>query len=422
MQKSFVRLLLILGMTSIFLVILFLNYQTQNNLLEKIKKLNSQKKILQKQISSFKSKEGKQGDKINQEFTKTMSQIHKNVQQQVEDINKQDIKSSAEKFTKTQENLHKKLSNFESNFEKSMKQMKIQDITQHLSDSLDKSDSITIYGTQLDFYYPNFMIAPKKKKCLYTLTSQLSLPRLDRVSLQLKSWKECVSIALHINIKDFEKNFHNSLFNVKSLIKKDFPDVYENTDIHLHVSEYYKINTLRNFAMKLSPTDLIFIVDIDWIVSPDIHQILQKFGPPPKKTVYSLITLKWDCKKDCFYPHGQHMSDYDKWLKANTPYNVDFNFPYEPYAIGRKSEFPLFSPRFDFGGNDKVSFFFQLGMMDFKFIVLPNCSVTHYPHKNIEHWGTRSYERAVEQWHIFIKELRVLLPHKNIMDHYGEKK
>jgi hypothetical protein len=60
--------------------------------------------------------------------------------------------------------------------------------------------------------------------------------------------------------------------------------------------------------------------------------------------------------------------------------------------------------------------------MDFKFIVLPNCSVTHYPHKNIEHWGTRSYERAVEQWHFFIKELRVLLPHKNIMDHYYEKK
>jgi hypothetical protein len=359
-----------------FSVIVYYNFHSQTKLNERIRELILKEKQL--------LKERKEGKKLEEKFQITSKQLK-------------------EDFSKLKQKLMEKM-----NKRKSLE------------------EGITLYGTQLDFFLPNFITPTKEKKCVYTMTSQLSLPRLDRISLQLKHWHDCISVSLHINIKDFENKFKNSLLELKLYIQKDFPEIYENVDIHLHISEYYKINTLRNFALLHCKTDLVFILDIDWIISPNIHQILNQFGPPPSKSVYCLMTLKWNCvdthNETCFYPHGQHLSNYNQWKTTSSTFKIPIYFPYEPYAIGRRSELPLFSTRFDFGGNDKVSFFYEASLMDIGGIVLPNCSVTHYPHKNVEYWGTRSYERAVEQWHEFIIELRKKFPHKNIVNHYDPKK
>eukprot|EP01080_Neovahlkampfia_damariscottae_P010054 gene10054-2478_t len=281
-------------------------------------------------------------------------------------------------------------------------------------------DDVTIYGSQLDFFSP-FFVKGKRRNCLYTLTSQLSLPRINRVSMQLKNWSECISIALHINIKDFERKFKNSLKLVRNMIKNEFNDIYENVDIHLHISEYYKINTLRSFSLKYSPTELVVILDIDWILSSNILENLRKFGPPKRKSIYALMTLYWNCTKTCFYPYGQHLLDYERWRKSEDMYEIGLGFPFEPYIIGYKSEFPEFSKRFDFGGNDKVSFMYEISLMKFKCYVMPKVYVAHYPHEKIEHWGTRSYERAVEQWSFFIKELQQKFPNEKIINQYKKK-
>lgn len=281
-------------------------------------------------------------------------------------------------------------------------------------------------GDKLDYFYPNFYQKSKIGACKYTLVSQLSFARLDRILLQQEHWNECISIGFFMNIKEFNEKFDN-LFQLFDLFDSQFSNS-KHLNIHLHISDQYKINTLRNLSLDYSTSKYVLIIDIDWIVSKNIHEIIDKFGPPKSKQVFCLMTFDMKCPdlypslKTCnitdFYPHGQHLTNYDKWIQSNVLYEINYSFPYEPYVFMKRNQVPRYRTRFDFGGNDKVSHFFEIGLMDFKFFVLPKCFVSHYPHLHVENWGTRSYERAVELWHEYIKELRLLFPHKEIRDNY----
>jgi hypothetical protein len=308
----------------------------------------------------------------------------------------------------------------------------------HIEFNIEKKnffENIDIGGKEFDFFYSNFYKLENSKNvpfCEYSIVSQLTYPRLDRILYQARNWKQCISVALHISKQDFDSQFDNKISNVYTKLEQTFKEITTTKIyIHLHLSNVYKINTLRNFAMKHSISEYVLFLDIDWIVSKNLFEILKKFGPPKQKTVYALITFDMKCNENTgwypnsfncqitnYYPHGQHMTNYEKWKISDRPYKVEYNWPYEPYFVGKKSELPLANPIFDFGGNDKVSLVQEMALIDFSFFVLPNCYVSHYPHIKIEHWSTRSYEKAVELWHDYIPKLRLKYPHKEIRDHY----
>jgi hypothetical protein len=122
------------------------------------------------------------------------------------------------------------------------------------------------------------------------------------------------------------------------------------------------------------------------------------------------------------------MRNFDLWQTTEKPFYLIYSFPYEPYIMANKTQLPEFATKFDFGGkyyqflnknSDKLSFMFELGYcLDFKFLLIPKIYTAHYPHYDLEPWHSRSFENAVKQYGIFVKEMRIKYPHKELRNHY----
>lgn len=99
---------------------------------------------------------------------------------------------------------------------------------------------------------------------------------------------------------------------------------------------------------------------------------------------------------------------------------MKYEFPYEPYLIGRRTEFPRFSRFFDFVGNNRVSFLYELNIRNFTFSMLPWTYVGHIPHFNIDKWGTKrlTFDFSLKYWNDFIKQMRAKYPNQEIIDEY----
>lgn len=256
-------------------------------------------------------------------------------------------------------------------------------------------------GNDATIVYPNFITG--NIKCNTTIVSQFTFQRLNRLEMQVTRWTDCFSVGLFVTKKEFEK--FNNLNNLKEhLLKFKFNN---QVDIHLCFGDSYKINTMRNLSIKYSKSEIIFILDIDWIISEDLQKQVIKYGNPKSKVPYAFITMEYACSRlsldSCnvtnYYPHGQHMSDYEKWKISEEPYEVIYNFPYEPYIIVNKSEIPEFSPKFDFGG--KYCFIFNVLVIKFHFFL------------NLEFWGINLKYYLVVIWHIF----HILILNIGLLDH-----
>jgi hypothetical protein len=188
----------------------------------------------------------------------------------------------------------------------------------------------------------------------------------------------------------------------------------------------FPINVLRNVAVNNSLTDMIFTLDVDFIVSPNMfgklqtmHRYESMWNESYSKHVFIVPAFEFNEPYDClhmpqlervgategdgcfafplnregllemmdkglfspFHPQkkGHRATNILRWKHERRLYYVHWENWYEPYIVARKSQldFPWFDERFYDRGHNKVVFAFELYVRGYQFTVLTDFFCVH---------------------------------------------
>ena len=187
----------------------------------------------------------------------------------------------------------------------------------------------------------------------------------------------------------------------------------------------YPINTLRNLALRHAPTDLVFLLDVDFVPSAGLLQelsrdagLLARLGDVSTRTVLvvpafevspahklpkeqvALLSLA-SCEPPAatpfhidHFPAGHAPTDYATWQVASAPYQVAYADSYEPYVIASKAWLPPYDERFTGYGMNKVSHLYTVAACGAQFVVLPRHFVAAHEHAKSSSWQATFGNRA----------------------------
>ena len=190
--------------------------------------------------------------------------------------------------------------------------------------------------------------------------------------------------------------------------------------------EEYPINALRNRAIKIAKTELVFMLDVDFVASADLGLDPPGYRDPlvynqmldltaEKKALvlpaFEIIKRKQDLvlgqnfarnmavsgkstmrenylsgKIDAFNgedaPWGHGPTNTAKWINIDSSitYRAFYEPKYEPFLVLNKKVLPWCDERFVGYGGDKIAFINQLKGIGFTFHVHPFGYVIHVPH------------------------------------------
>ena len=262
-----------------------------------------------------------------------------------------------------------------------------------------------------------------------TLVSQLSLDRLDKLTLLLNHWEGPMSISMY--------GTNSQAWKLAKLLKQEVKN-RDNLVIHLVYKEgwFYPINYLRNLALDSVNTQYVFLNDGDFLPSFGLFEHLKKANAAlltgNKKR--ALIIPAFNGMKDFIYPsnkkdllqqlakqsvsqfcilcsHQTHgPTNYTVWATAEKPYKVEWAYHFEPYVVVDRNV-PRYDERFVGYGWNKVSHITTLKAEKYEFVVLPNDFIIHSPHKITDDrkiWNTKNFKFCIDSiWKQFIQDLLV---------------
>ncbi|KAK3595021.1 hypothetical protein CHS0354_003748 [Potamilus streckersoni] len=212
----------------------------------------------------------------------------------------------------------------------------------------------------------------------------------------------------------------------------------------------YPNNLLRNIAIHAAKTSFVFIIDIDTLPSPDLRvsfnvfikrhkQFIDSSSPIAfvvpsfevnSKVDISSIHTKTDLKKVWsdskvrpFYFElcwkCQRYTDYEQWGQLpdfdflEIGYFVDWEDPWEPFFIAKKSDLPLYDERFRQYGFNRISQVCESYVKGFRFAVLNNAFLLHHEFKVPKNFHAKKEEeqnRNRQLFREFKKELKLKYP------------
>ncbi|XP_065884775.1 xylosyl- and glucuronyltransferase LARGE2s-like isoform X3 [Dysidea avara] len=256
---------------------------------------------------------------------------------------------------------------------------------------------------------------------MVTLVVQMTVDRIDMLSLNGAVWDGPMSIVLYFPVKSSTDNDH---VWKRKYIKKKLNQFTLNPHTYLTVvyarsnTDSYPINALRNLAMKHVYTDYMLLMDGDFMVSPHFEKSFQLAQSQISSLsldhvayvvpVFELVAEKWSpeqritpslTKQDLISrvtqedadilpfrslasPLAHYSTNYSHWYLTSTPYLVtDYRDKYEPYLVLRKDiDLPQFCEWFEGYGMNKVTHVMELWAAGYQFVVLPDNWAIHVPH------------------------------------------
>eukprot|EP01080_Neovahlkampfia_damariscottae_P009999 gene9999-2318_t len=263
----------------------------------------------------------------------------------------------------------------------------------------------------------------------YTIVTQISEERLNRLELLSETYKGPISCSI------YKRKFENVTLSLEWL-KIVHPKILENVNIHfVEVENYprYPINLLRNIAWEAVETPYVFILDVDFIPSENIEYEIERFSRSihfnhiiDNTGVLVVPTFHWNCECDIshhcklnnFYETckrgnallsnhpAQKYTNFTKWNTTKNSYEVQYQILYEPYIIGHVN-MTKFDPIFDYG-NDKISHMYELAAQKKRIFVLPNAFIGHVKHIKGIHKTANDHDPFATGWyHFSLFELRI---------------
>ena len=244
-----------------------------------------------------------------------------------------------------------------------------------------------------------------------TLITHLTLDRLAAVVQSLESWSGPASIAVYINATRGSATAAKTEMAVVEAIRPvadgiselDILAMYRSGPIGLNAGGEtidYPVNALRNLAATAVRTDLIFLVDADFVPSAHLladlkanetmleylhtsrtalvvpaFEVLRGWALPKHFDELVALMSTEEPKANGFhmssFPLGHAQTDYRRWLSATMPYAVGYVEQYEPYIIASRKWLPRYDERFQGYGLNKASHLYMVAASGAEFLVLP---------------------------------------------------
>lgn len=80
------------------------------------------------------------------------------------------------------------------------------------------------------------------------------------------------------------------------------------------------------------------------------------------------------------YQWAHRATNWEKWHDATEPYEVEWEWTFEPYLMGLRHCLPSYNKDFRYYGNDKISWVYHVAVWGARFYVYPEEFVTHKFH------------------------------------------
>ncbi|CAM6107213.1 unnamed protein product [Calypogeia fissa] len=289
--------------------------------------------------------------------------------------------------------------------------------------------------TEKDGAVPLYSGLPSRPREI-TIVTQASADRLPAIEAMAKSWGGVLCVAVHVWTQAELREVYPKLCSLHELIegkglcrlnicvaKEEGPLSDEQA-----MAALYPINAMRNVALSMATTELVFILDADFVPSAGMHESLTgdatKYAeilrmatkerqmlvvPAFEGIAQKLENLdvsqisypkqmgelrrQWNegsakafhCSH---FPRGHMPTNYESFFNPSTLklYSVQYREFYEPYTICAREVIPPFDARFRGYGLNKISHVYQCAAMGMEFSVLPQVFVWSLPHFKSQAW------------------------------------
>ncbi|CAE7516044.1 Large2 [Symbiodinium sp. KB8] len=289
------------------------------------------------------------------------------------------------------------------------------------------------------------------------LVTQCSLDRLDRLRDQLCGWAGEVSAAVFVDhMQDSEaaaaarRGIRDMCFEAAMQFDGNVPAwtitvLYRLEDADVKCEAYdrlYPVNALRNVALEHARSDLVFLVDVDFVPSRRLHEVLASddggrrllnalsHGSRKSRGPGALVIPAFEAAKSntplplhgvelrhaaargevegfhvSHFPCGHRATDFDRWLgvsKVESPdagnfsqhahgvdaYLIHYEEHFEPYVVVPRQSAPAYDERFRGYGLNKISHLYELSQRGFRFRTCahPEAFVVAAKHPKSQSW------------------------------------
>jgi hypothetical protein len=280
-----------------------------------------------------------------------------------------------------------------------------------------------------------------------TLVTQCSLDRLPRLRVLLSAWGGAASIAVFLDAPESSEASVDGESCVRAMLASlpmavaartivsfgyDGVPKAEHEGSPVPVPETvappaarsYPINTLRNLALDNARTELVFLLDVDFVPSASLGTALrarqQALHASLSTSRSAIVVPAFECalaggglaggrggarlpatKQELeslidsgdvslfhvgHFPKGHRATDLARWRQADGAYQVRYEEYFEPYIIASRRFLPRYDERFVGYGLNKVSHLYQCAAEGFSFVVLPGQFVVANEHEKSSSW------------------------------------
>ncbi|KAL4446810.1 hypothetical protein ABPG77_008054 [Micractinium sp. CCAP 211/92] len=276
-----------------------------------------------------------------------------------------------------------------------------------------------------------------------SLVTQLSVDRLYMLEAQCGSWGSIISASVHIPLVEGRivselaelagkdagapleviSDFHERM-EKRGRCKLDLVYVTEEVGSVDQVG-LYPVNALRNKALQLSQTEIVLLLDADFLpnraLSDLIHDpmhydqlrrvtgyrqgiVLPAFetiddGEEGRNTALKAIKSR-DSLQELFkrgelrgfhmdhYNRGHRATDHSRWFETNISYRIPYEEGFEPYVLVQRRFVPWYDERFKGYRKNKVVHLMHMFRLGLEFASTPHGYVVHSPHPVANSWNT----------------------------------
>ncbi|CAM6104786.1 unnamed protein product [Calypogeia fissa] len=270
-----------------------------------------------------------------------------------------------------------------------------------------------------------------------TIVTQTSMDRWEHLEKLAESWGGALCVVVYLKtraeIVRARKRmmwFHDKIeaqghcrLHLQMVIEEGFKSETE------ALTASYPVNALRNVALSMATTDLVFLLDVDFLPSPRLHEKLtanenvyadlinrtRNEGQLLVVAVFEAHEIPWSVRQcrtqsidepvpqsmqelrerwqygyvTAFHPchaMAQDATSYSHFLHPLTtePYHVHYREFYEPYFIASPALIPKFDERFRGYGKNKAAHAFNCAVQGLSFVVLPEVYMWEIPHPRSE--------------------------------------
>ncbi|KAI8494752.1 hypothetical protein Bbelb_273570 [Branchiostoma belcheri] len=250
----------------------------------------------------------------------------------------------------------------------------------------------SVSTTKPTFHYEHIFNATfsQYKEDTVTLVTQVSMDRITMLDRIIRHWDGPMAVALYVPTTsekpdtnhDWKRYYINKkLRHPKFRTFCSVLAVYANV-----VNDEYPINYLRNLALQMVKSKYVFLLDADFIPSPNFQEnfrlLITDESDPTDRNAYVVPAFEFLEEQES--PESHRPTDYQRWYAEEQVYPVStYQDKFEPYLVLRmSSSLPLYDERFSGYGMNKVTHTMELLAAGYQFLVLPNVWAIHVPHRS----------------------------------------